>query len=32
MGTYSAYPYSRGRIHITDPEDVLNGYEFDTGK
>lgn len=31
MGTYTAYPYSRGSIHITDKEDVLTGYEFDTG-
>ena len=31
MGTYTAYPYSRGSIHITDKEDVINGYEFDTG-
>ena len=26
MGAYTAYPYSRGKIHITDKEDVLNGY------
>lgn len=31
MGTYTAYPYSRGRIHITSAEDVLTGYEFDAG-
>jgi alcohol oxidase len=31
MGNYTAYPYSRGSIHITDASDVLNGYEFDTG-
>ena len=31
MGTYTAYPYSRGRIHITDKDDVLSGYEFDNG-
>jgi alcohol oxidase len=31
MGVYTAYPYSRGSIHITSPDDVLNGYEFDTG-
>jgi hypothetical protein len=31
MGTYTAYPYSRGSIHITDKENVLDGYEFDTG-
>lgn len=31
MGTYTAYPYSRGSIHITSAEDVLTGYEFDTG-
>jgi alcohol oxidase len=31
MGVYTAYPYSRGSIHITDPEDVLSGYTFDTG-
>ncbi|RDW83061.1 hypothetical protein BP5796_04552 [Coleophoma crateriformis] len=31
MGTYSAYPYSRGSIHITDKENVLDGYDFDSG-
>lgn len=31
MGTYSAYPYSRGSIHITDKEDPINGYDFDAG-
>lgn len=31
MGTYTAYPYSRGSIHINNPGDVLNGYDFDTG-
>jgi len=31
MGTYTAYPYSRGSIHITDKEDVIGGYEFDAG-
>jgi alcohol oxidase len=31
LGAYTAYPYSRGSIHITDKEDVINGYEFDTG-
>ncbi|KAG9228998.1 putative alcohol oxidase [Amylocarpus encephaloides] len=31
MGTYTAYPYSRGSIHITSKEDVTNGYEFDAG-
>ncbi len=31
IATYSAYPYSRGSIHITSKEDVLNGYDFDTG-
>jgi alcohol oxidase len=31
MGTYTAYPYSRGSIHITDKEDPINGYDFDTG-
>lgn len=31
MGTYTAYPYSRGSIHITSPTDVLTGYDFDTG-
>ncbi|QSZ33838.1 hypothetical protein DSL72_005411 [Monilinia vaccinii-corymbosi] len=30
-GTYTAYPYSRGSIHITSPSDVQNGYEFDAG-
>lgn len=28
---YTAYPYSRGSIHITDKENVINGYEFDNG-
>ena len=31
MGTYTAYPYSRGSIHITDKQNVNDGYEFDTG-
>lgn len=31
MGVYTAYPYSRGSIHINSPTDVLTGYEFDTG-
>lgn len=31
MGTYTAYPYSRGSIHITSPTDVLTGYDFDAG-
>lgn len=31
LGTYTAYPFSRGRIHITSTEDVLTGYDFDTG-
>jgi alcohol oxidase len=31
IGCYTAYPYSRGSIHITSPTDVLTGYEFDTG-
>jgi alcohol oxidase len=31
MGVYSAYPYSRGSIHITDKENVIDGYDFDTG-
>lgn len=31
LGTYTAYPYSRGSIHITDKDDVLTGYEFDNG-
>jgi alcohol oxidase len=31
MGTYTAYPYSRGSIHITDPTNVIDGYDFDTG-
>ncbi|PQE33138.1 alcohol oxidase protein [Rutstroemia sp. NJR-2017a WRK4] len=31
MGNYTAYPYSRGSIHITDPSNVLTGYEFDAG-
>jgi alcohol oxidase len=31
MGTYTAYPLSRGSIHITDKENVIDGYEFDAG-
>jgi alcohol oxidase len=31
FGAYTAYPYSRGSIHITSPTDVLTGYEFDAG-
>lgn len=31
FGTYTGYPYSRGSIHITSKEDVLNGYDFDAG-
>lgn len=31
MGTYTAYPYSRGSIHITSTTDVLTGYDFDAG-
>lgn len=31
MGTYTAYPYSRGSIHINSADDVLTGYDFDTG-
>lgn len=31
MGTYTAYPFSRGSIHITDKENVIDGYSFDAG-
>lgn len=31
MGAYTAYPFSRGSIHITSRDDVNNGYSFDTG-
>jgi len=31
VGAYTAYPYSRGSIHITSTDDILNGYEFDSG-
>lgn len=31
MGTYTAYPYSRGSIHINDKENVIDGYDFETG-
>ncbi|RDL38488.1 FAD protein [Venustampulla echinocandica] len=31
MGNYTAYPYSRGSIHITSKDDVVTGYEFDNG-
>lgn len=31
MGVYTAYPYSRGSIHITDKENPVDGYDFDTG-
>lgn len=31
MCTYTAYPYSRGSIHITSKDNVVDGYDFDTG-
>jgi alcohol oxidase len=31
LGNYTAYPYSHGSIHVTSPDDVLNGYEFNAG-
>jgi alcohol oxidase len=31
MGTYTAYPYSRGSIHINSTTDLLKGYTFDAG-
>ena len=31
MGTYTAYPYSRGSIHITSKDDPVSGYAFNTG-
>ncbi|KAH8820433.1 putative alcohol oxidase [Xylogone sp. PMI_703] len=31
IGVYTAYPYSRGRIHITDKDNVTDGYDFDNG-
>lgn len=31
MSVFTAYPYSRGKIHLTCRSNVLNGYEFDTG-
>lgn len=31
LGTYTAYPYSRGHIHITNKNDLLTGYDFDAG-
>lgn len=31
MGTYTAYPFSRGSIHITDKDNVIDGYSFDAG-
>jgi alcohol oxidase len=31
MGAYTAYPFSRGSIHINSKENVLDGYDFDTG-
>jgi len=31
MGAYTAYPYSRGSIHVTDKTNVKDGYDFDTG-
>jgi alcohol oxidase len=31
MGTYTAYPFSRGSIHITSKENVVDGYDFDAG-
>lgn len=31
LATYTGYPYSRGSIHITSKDDVINGYVFDAG-
>jgi alcohol oxidase len=31
MGAYTAYPYSRGSIHITSKDKTADGYEFDGG-
>ena len=31
LGAYTAYPFSRGSIHITSKDDVISGYDFDTG-
>lgn len=31
LGNYTAYPYSRGSIHINSKDDVNNGYDFDSG-
>jgi alcohol oxidase len=31
FGSYTAYPYSRGSIHITSKDNVIDGYDFDTG-
>lgn len=31
IGTYTAYPYSRGSIHINSADDVLTGYDFKAG-
>lgn len=31
IGNYTAYPYSRGSIHVTDKDNVTDGYEFDAG-
>jgi hypothetical protein len=31
MSVFTAYPYSRGKIHVTCRSNVLNGDDFDTG-
>jgi len=31
LGAYSGYPWSRGSIHITSKDNVLDGYDFDAG-
>ncbi|KIV94097.1 hypothetical protein PV10_05252 [Exophiala mesophila] len=31
LGAYTAYPYSRGSIHINSATDVDSGYDFDAG-
>lgn len=31
VGCYTAYPWSRGSIHINSADDIISGYDFDTG-
>lgn len=31
VAVYTAYPYSRGSVHITSADNIIDGYIFDTG-